>query len=410
MVHVPSREPVIDRPAFCPNPTCRFHAVERTSGVSWFVRFGFFPTRSRGPIRRFRCRACGKTCSSQTFSTHYWTHMRGNLEHLENQLTSASGLRQIGRMNGYSYRVVKNRTHRLARQYLTLFAYALSTVTPNEDGVFDGFESYLRSQYFPTNINILVGADSQACYAVNAVVMRRKGRMTRNQKRIRAIIDRVWRPKANAVEEQVRALFTDMWPVAARAVATAGTWTLRTDEKCDYPRALRRIDGFRRALEAGTIRHMKTSSRRARTSDNPLFAVNYLDRQIRKDMGEHVRETVKQGRELNCSMERMVIALGRHTFGKPYRISNRVKTEDEPTHAGVAGMDTHRRVLAWREWIYTHRQVYTHLPSASTGEMRWIRTIWKREYENPPIVDLEREVVKETGQPKERWFAKHLVA
>ncbi len=35
------------------------------------------------------------------------------------------------------------------------------------------------------------------------------------------------------------------------------------------------------------------SSRSARTRDNPMFPINCIDRQIRKDILDHVRDTVK---------------------------------------------------------------------------------------------------------------------
>ena len=47
-----------------------------------------------------------------------------------------------------------------------------------------------------------------------------------------------------------------------------------------------------KALKAqGRYRHLRVSSRVPRTRLNPLFAVNYIDRQLRKDLDEHVRET-----------------------------------------------------------------------------------------------------------------------
>jgi hypothetical protein len=328
--------------------------------------------------------------------------------HIENQLSSASGLRQIGRMNGYSYRVVRNRIQRLARQYLTLFGYALSVHSGTEDFAFDGFESYIRSQYFPTNLHILVGTDSQACYGLNVSVMRRKGRMTPHQKMMRSKIDAVWRPSRRALERSVRSLFVDMAPIIIGRNPPGSTRTLWTDEKREYSHALNSIRRIKMAICCGKLEHKTVSSRIARTRDNPLFPVNYIDREIRKDMGEHARETVKQGRELNCSMERAVVVLGAHTFRKPYRINNRVDIEKELTHAAVAGLVQHPSVKTWEEWGYTHRQTWSHFP-VGAQRMTWIRTIWQRLYENPPIVQAKTGHVQKRGQPKEKWFPRHLL-
>jgi len=407
MVHVHYKEPDLNKPLFCPNQTCPYHDRNHAAQAHWYHRFGVFQTKTRGPILRFRCRSCGKTCSTQTFSTAYWTHSRWDLEHLEQQLTSASGLRQIARMNNCSYRVVRNRIQRLARQVLFLFAHALNSLPITEDAAFDGFESFIRSQYFPTNINILVGSDSQAVYGVNLVVMRRKGRMTAIQKKNRAIIDQAWKPPRRALEYSTRWFFEDMQGLVRRGIVLRSPWTLHSDEKREYPRALSKVPFFSEALSRGMVLHHRTSSRKKRTRANPLFPVNYLDRLLRKDMGEHVRETVKQGREVNCAMDRLIIKLARHTFFKPHRISNRVDTAGEATHASVAGMDRSEIVRNRREWLYTHRQVYSHLPEP---RLEWIRMIWQRAYENPPIVDLKSGEVRTKGQPKEAWFPVHLTA
>ena len=44
------------------------------------------------------------------------------------------------------------------------------------------------------------------------------------------------------------------------------------------------------------------SGKAARTKNNRLFAVNYLDREIRKDNASHVRETVQFSRNGNSRM------------------------------------------------------------------------------------------------------------
>ncbi|MFP4564035.1 MAG: hypothetical protein ACLFRY_12085 [Spirochaetia bacterium] len=40
---------------------------------------------------------------------------------------------------------------------------------------------------------------------------------------------------------------------------------------------------------------------------NPLFPVNYLDRQIRKDNSNHLRKTVQFSRDVDSRMERMAV-------------------------------------------------------------------------------------------------------
>jgi|GEM_PF-4274898 len=54
--------------------------------------------------------------------------------------------------------------------------------------------------------------------------------------------------------------------------------------------------------------HRRYSSRLPRTVGNPLFPVNYIDRECRKDMAEYVRETIRFARSA-------------HNFFKPWSLN-----------------------------------------------------------------------------------------
>ena len=60
--------------------------------------------------------------------------------------------------------------------------------------------------------------------------------------------------------------------------------------------------------------------------------MNYLDREIRKDLHEHVRESVCFGRNVNRQMERLALYLFYHNFLKEHRTRWR-----GVSHAMVAG-------------------------------------------------------------------------
>ena len=68
---------------------------------------------------------------------------------------------------------------------------------------------------------------------------------------------------------------------------------------------------------------------------NPLFPVNYIDRELRKDLAEHVRETVRFARNVNHCMERLWVYLLDHNVYKRFRINDRVGVER--SHADEAG-------------------------------------------------------------------------
>jgi hypothetical protein len=84
----------------------------------------------------------------------------------------------------------------------------------------------------------------------------------------------------------------------------------------------------------GRFVHRTVSSRAARTVDNPLFPVNYLDREIRKDLHEHARETTCFGRNVNRQMERSALYCYWHNFRKLHRARGDVRS-----HAEVSGQD-----------------------------------------------------------------------
>ena len=203
-IHIPDLE---RGPEFCPNPDCPNHTTTEATIHTWYSRFGSYTTKTWGKTPRFICNECGKTCSSNTFSIHYWAHSKVDFQDLDHRLNCCGGYRQIGRSVKLSYAVLKNRYLRLARNYLNLFDSALAGFPLAEDIAFDGIESFTNSQYTPNNFNIAVGTVSQLPYAVSLSLMRRKGRMTDTQKRNRALLDAVWQPPKGELVDSCKSVF-----------------------------------------------------------------------------------------------------------------------------------------------------------------------------------------------------------
>ena len=377
-----------NQPEFCPRIGCRFHSRTAAAEHQWYTRHGAFHTRCRGWIERFRCNACGKTCSTQTFSVHYWTHYTNDLVWLLEHLYTCAGLRQIGRIAGVTHRVVQNRCRRLARNALAVMDCALGALQLNEDLAMDGFESYTRSQYHPNNITHLTGCRSQFVYAAVHTLLRRKGAMTEAQKRHRACIDLVWKA-STSLTEQCSLMLGDLAPAIDCACSRRSeAVVLHSDKHRSYPTAIQAVEALKRQLKEGRLIHQRSSSRMARTTTNPLFPVNYVDRQMRKNMAEYVRQTLRQGREVNSQMERMVIFMVLHNFLTPHRIDDRARAGQCATHAeqvGIAG----ERVQWLLHRMTTHRHVYSH----TRGVQWWIRRIWLHLHENPPAVSIRKGVV-----------------
>ena len=394
----------VRRPEFCPNKACPFHNRELARKSRWFHRYGSFPSLARGRTRRFICIHCKKTCSTQTFSIHYWTHLPINLRDLDDRLNACAGYRQIARSLQVSYPVIRNRVLRLARNYLNLFDSAHTRSPLTEDIAFDGIESYMRSQYIPDNFNIAVGCISQVPYAFSLSLFRRRGQMTDSQKRNRAILDSLWMPEPRSLVTSCKTVFRDVLSLYMNRPELT-PFTLHTDEKKEYQTALKTLPEWRHLREIGLVSHETISSKEPRTRRNPLFPVNYLDREIRKNSAAHCRETVRGDREVGMTMSRMTITLGYHTFRKPFRIDNRVVTGETKTHADVAGLLGPRDTQKAYERLYTHRHVWSH----QWQQAVWMEDIWLRKKKNPPVVCFHTGLVPGKGQPGNGWVARHLV-
>ncbi len=96
---------------------------------------------------------------------------------------------------------------RLGRHCLLLHIQLIAGVRPQGDLVLDGFESFEFSQYFPFHHHLLVEADTSFFWHFTDSPLRRKGRMTDQQKRRREQLEqRLGRPDPKAVEKDVQHL------------------------------------------------------------------------------------------------------------------------------------------------------------------------------------------------------------
>ena len=313
-------------PLFCPRKECEFHQNERKNR-NWYIKAGFYFTNTFKKIQRFKCRVCGHKFSSQTFNIDYYAKKKINYRHLVNQLKSTGSIRDIARDLRISTGTVQNKIFRLSRQAIALHSRISNSIDLKEDLVADGFESFSVSQFFPNNIHLLAGKDSQYVYFANHVTIRRKGRMTKNQKIKRKELEKTYRADKKGISKSFKGLINRL--LSIKKQSKVEEITLFTDEKIQY----------RKCIKSHTdIKHVCINSRKMRNLQNRLFAVNYLDRQIRKDMAEHVRETVCFSRNVNNSMERLSIYLYQHNYQKNFR-ENRIAGDDKETHAKMAGID-----------------------------------------------------------------------
>ena len=287
---MPTNSPFF-RPPHCPHPKCD----SRKNPTGWrYHKKGFYfrDTKPRR-IQRYRCTQCRRYFSSQTFSTTYWLRQAHLLEAVFHRLVSCSGMRQIARETGVSHSTIRRLADRLGRHCLLFHEQMRPKTTPTEPLVLDGFRTFEHSQYWPMDVNLVVGT-SLFIYGFNDAELRRSGTMRPAQAVKRSILEKKFgRPDPKATEKRVSELLR-------RVVPPGGHVVLRSDEHQAYPRALKR-------LKDRTFVHETTSSKAARTTSNPLFPVNLSDMLIRHCSSNHKRETIAFSKRRQSAMYRMAI-------------------------------------------------------------------------------------------------------
>ena len=159
--------------------------------------------------------------------------------------------------------------------------------------VLDGFRTFEHSQYWPFDLNLLIGT-SHYVYGMGEAELRRSGSMRPSQKAKRARLEKEHgRPFS-------RATMTSVQDLIARTVPGGSAATIRSDEHRSYSLALRRLEGRQ-------IQHEQTSSRESRTTRNPLFPVNLADLLLRHSSANHKRETIAFSKRRQAAMYRAAI-------------------------------------------------------------------------------------------------------
>ncbi|MCX7788053.1 MAG: hypothetical protein N2442_10190, partial [Spirochaetes bacterium] len=323
-----------ERPLFCPNRGCGRHYPPFPEGRGWYEKWGVYGTGVFGKVQRYRCKECGRTFSTQTFSLDYYSKRVVEYRMVERGLSEGMSEAGVGRWCGVSGQVVRNKVGRLARQAVWSQGKLYGQLGVREGVVADGFESWCRSQYFPGHVNWVVGESSQMVYLQEYVSLRRKGVMREEQRRRREEGERRWKADPRGVESSFERLGEELERWVEREEGQS--LILTTDEHPAYVRGLGRVVGLEQLRQEGRFTHRRVSSRRARTRSNPLFAVNYLDREVRKDVANHVRETTRGARNVNDLMNRLAIYRVVHNYRKSYRL--RPDKRDTRYHGEVAGL------------------------------------------------------------------------
>lgn len=354
---------------FCPNKACSNHQMERNS-KDWYRKKGFDYLKFRGTIQRFQCKDCGRTFSSSYFNMDFrCTHVISYAKMLS-LLRSSCGIRAIAENLKCDPKVILNRCSRLAKKVMAVCSNFEKDLVLNENLCADGIENFLLSQFFPCHVNLLVGRSSEFIYYFNHHYFHRKGKMTEKQKQRSKVL-------------YSKAYFEDKGPSKAFAVLldeveelistnTFKTVLFDTDVHPIYKQQIAKYEGLAK------IKHRTTSSKAPRDRNNQLFPCNYIDRQIRKDLAEYVRETTRFGKSRNNSMERMTLYCFYHNYQKKYRMKNLATKRKR--HAQFVGF-SQRDVKAIVKNVFDGRRPFYEKIEGLLKPFQ--RALWRRSLRNP---------------------------
>jgi hypothetical protein len=241
------------------------------------------------------------------------------------RILACSGMRQIAQEFGVAHATVQRHVERLGRHCLLLHEQLRPKTAPREPLVLDGFRSFEFGQYWPFDLNLLIGV-SHYVYAFQDAELRRSGSMTAAQKRKRVRLEqRHGRPDPQATRKSVQELLERSLPEACRV-------EIRTDEHRAYPQAFRR-------LRNRELVHDTTSSKARRTTRNPLFPANLGDLLLRHTGANHKRETIAFSKRRQGALYRLAI----WTVWRNYLKSTSERRRDAPPGVAVGAI-----VRRWR--------------------------------------------------------------
>lgn len=347
---------------FCPRIGCLNHRPDAGSSHHWYRPFGHYHTRAFGTVQRYRCLSCKKTFSDQTFSLNYYLKKNTDFRAFARALNSRASDLFCARHFGYSSASVQTRVDRLARNGMFMHARVRHTLGLHEPLVADGLESYTAAKYFPNNINVLIGKDSEYVYAYNLCHFKRKGRMSEEQKRKAA---KLYEGKcfiANEMQSRFTELLHTIKPLLHRR--SAETVELHTDENPAYVAAVREVEG---------LKQLRTSSRSVRDRSNPLFAVNYFDRLIRKDLVNHRRKSICFARDDRNMMSRFAWYVCAHNYFKPKRIVSKARQVLERHHSTV--VQRQEEVGKLKKMIFDKRFVLSFSEVEGFERQVWLKRV-----------------------------------
>jgi transposase-like protein len=306
-------------PPHCPSPNCIHHKQFPNSFT--IKKSGYFKRFVDGRrLESFTCKTCGVTFSSQTFSTTYWQKRPDLDKKIFMKTVGGMANRQIARDLAVAPCTIDRHIQRIARHCLLFHHLAMQGAKPPHEIVIDGFESFEFSQYFPIHHHLAIEKETGFFLHFTDSPLRRKGRMTRQQKLRRfALEEEFGRPDPKAIGKDVKHLLDVVLNGQCSAI-------VHSDDHKSYLRSIRETPC--------RIRHIVTSGKLHRDRHNRLWEVNFFDMMIRHSIANHRRETISFSKRRQGSAERLVIFLVWMNYIK----RSKEKDRNSPSAAMLCGI------------------------------------------------------------------------
>ena len=323
-------------PPFCPYRRCRHHTSQARR---FWVRYGTYHAKCRPhPVQRYRCGGCRRTFSRQTFRMDYRDHKPHLNAALFDKATDGVGIRQSARKLALTRRCVELKLRKMARHARRLNLNLQRQLPADSHFHFDEFETYEEGRNTcPLTVPVLIESETRFIVWAESATIRPRGKMTeKRRKRVEAAERRHGVRKDLSRRSILRTL--------RRGAALAGNLeqvVIDTDEKSSYSALAAEAFGSDRLI------HLKTNSKLARGTWNPLFPVNSEEAVMRDVMGRVRRQSWL------TSKKRRWLDTGLHLH---IAFRNLVRTRfnrDEETPAQMVGFAPRRLaltdVLSWRQ-------------------------------------------------------------
>ena len=260
-------------PPRCPKPAC---VMFENPVPGFYKRNGWYRVKNRpAPVQRFKCRACRRGFSRQTFRVDFRDH-KPHLNVLVFSHTAGGvGMRQIARLVLLTRKNLTNKWHKLGRHLGLQHENLLWDMPERSSFVFDELITYEQDRCTkPVTMPIVVEASTGFVVTQCAAPIRPGGKKSPQCAARIARQEATEGPRPDGSKAAVTQAFAVLDSVTQRLPVIR----LVTDEKPLYGKLARERFGVR-------LEHVKVSGLLPRIPSNPLQPINFNELMMRDLLG-----------------------------------------------------------------------------------------------------------------------------